>query len=372
MRKQDYNTQAARATVESLRETINPHLDLPKARMTCFLMLVLAVIRQRTVSLVWLAKNTTSSATVDSIYRRFQRFFATCILKPVAVGRLILSFLPRPPEGWVLAMDRTNWQFGKSHINILVVSVIHGAVGYPIAWRVLPKSTGSGNSRKFHRIAVMESVLSILPETEIHALTMDREFIGKGWLSWLNLMGVSYVVRLKKNARVGEHPAEHLAKHGRWKKLASLRQVVFGQKVYFTAKRINKGRDPWLMVISNSFNGCEALSLYQKRWGIETLFGHLKKRGYQFEETHMTRGPRISKLLGVLAVAFAFCHRWGRKLEEEKGIKLKKHGYRAKSLFRQGLESLHCLFAQPIIHAKRLAEFFEVILRKPLAENFVV
>ena len=33
------------------------------------------------------------------------------------------------------------------------------------------------------------------------------------------------------------------------------------------------------------------------RWGIETLFSHLKKRGYQFEDTHM----------GVLTVAFALC-----------------------------------------------------------------
>lgn len=372
MRKQDYNTQAARLTVESLRETIKPHLELPKARMTCFLMLVIAVIRQRTVSLVWLARNTTSRASEDSIYRRFQRFFASCILRPEAVGRLILALLPRPPEGWILAMDRTNWQFGKSHINILVVSVIHGAVGYPIAWRVLPKSTGRGNSRKFHRIAVMQRVLSILPENEIRALAMDREFVGRGWLSWLTLMGVRYVVRLRKNARVGKHSAQHLARRGRWKSLASVRQVVFGEKVYFAAKRIHKGRDPWLMVISNCFSAGEALSIYRERWGIETLFGHLKKRGYQFEETHMTRHERIGKLLGVLAVAFAFCHRWGRKLEDEAGIRLKNHGYRARSLFRQGLESLHGLFSRPLLHARRLAEFINVILRMPLAGNFVV
>lgn len=35
-----------------------------------------------------------------------------------------------PAEGWVLAIDRTNWQFGKAHINILVVSVILGEVGH--------------------------------------------------------------------------------------------------------------------------------------------------------------------------------------------------------------------------------------------------
>ena len=85
-------------------------------------------------------------------------------------------------------MDRTNWQFGKNHINILVVSVILNGVGLPIAWRVFPKSTKRGNSRRGHRIALMQDVLSILPSADIRALTMDREFVGERWLSWLKLI----------------------------------------------------------------------------------------------------------------------------------------------------------------------------------------
>lgn len=41
--------------METLHEHFKPHLELPKARLNCFLMLVLAVIGQRTVSLVWFA-----------------------------------------------------------------------------------------------------------------------------------------------------------------------------------------------------------------------------------------------------------------------------------------------------------------------------
>jgi len=36
----------------------------------------------------------------------------------------VLALAPKSANGWVLAMERTNWQFGKTHINILVVSVI--------------------------------------------------------------------------------------------------------------------------------------------------------------------------------------------------------------------------------------------------------
>jgi len=191
---------------------------------------------------------------------------------------------PKPKDGWVLAMDRTNWQFGKTHINILVVTVIVEGVGYPIAWRMLPKKTKKGNSRKFHRIAIMKEVLDILPAEEIKALTMDREFVGTKWLGWLKSMEISYVVRVKKNARIGGQSAAWFSIRGRWKKQAHEEKEVFGQQVYFAAKRIPKGRENYLAVISHGFQGEEALELYWQRWGIETLFGHLKKRGYQFEE----------------------------------------------------------------------------------------
>lgn len=359
--------------MESLRELFKPHLGLSRPRLSCFLMLVLAVIGQRTVSLVWLSQHPDTGAKDSSVYRRFQRFFAGCSLRAKTVGKMILSLAPEPSDGWILAMDRTNWKFGKSDVNILVVSVILGRVGLPIAWRVLPKRTKRGNSARNHRVALMADVLSILPAKKIRALTMDREFIGEGWLASLRLMEVNYIVRVKKNALIGDRSASSMCWRNRWKKWSNELHVVFGQEVYFAAKRIKKGRDSHVAVISNAFSGAEALDIYQLRWGIETLFSHLKKRGYQFEDTHMTKKDRIARLMCVLTVAFALCYRWGEKLEKETGIKLKNHGYRAKSLFRKGFESLHRMLAKPSRYAARLAEFFEDIIRRPLLEgNFVV
>ncbi len=107
-------------------------------------------------------------------------------------------------------------------------------------------------------------------------------------------------------------------------------------------------------------------------WGIETLFSHLKRRGYQFEDTHMTKGCRIGKLMGVLAVAFALSYQWGRKLGKEAGIKLKSHGHRAKSVFRQGLESLHRMLHLPVTLAGRLAGSLDHVVRIPLTRKIVV
>lgn len=335
-------------------------------------MLVLAVIGQRTVSLVWLARHPHTAAKAESVYRRFQRFFATCALPARRMGALVLALAAKPAGGWVLAMDRTNWQFGKTHINILVVSVILNGVGLPIGWRVLPKRTKRGNSDSGHRIALMQEVLAILPYTDIRALTMDREFVGVRWLSWLSLMEIPFVVRVKANTMVGENPAWWWCERKRWQRFADGLHETFGQQLHFAAKRIRKGRDAHLAVISNAFQGTESLEIYRMRWGIETFFSHLKRRGYQFEDTHMTKGCRIGKLMGVLAVAFALSYQWGNRLEKEAGIKLKSHGHRAKSVFRQGLESLHRMLNYPASLADRLAEFLDHIVRLPLTRKIVV
>ena len=340
--------------------------------MRCFIILVFGVIEQRTGSWVWLAQNSASATKSMSAYRRFQRFFALCALTPRSVGALILALAPKPKGGWILAMDRTNWQFGNADINILVVTVILNGVGLPICWQVLPKTTKRGNLHKAHRIRLMENVLTLLAPADILVLAMDREFIGRKWLSWLQLVGVCYVVRVKKNSLIGSVSASHLCTYGRWKRRAGQLHEVFGQQVYFAAKRIAKGRDPFLAVISLGFSGDEALELYRQRWGIETFFSHLKKRGFQFEDTHMTKKKRIEKLLGVLAVSFALCYRWGQKQETKQGIKLKTHGHRAKSVFRQGFESLHRLLKAPARYAAEIAEFFHLVLRVPLTEKFVV
>lgn len=375
MKQTTNNPQAAGKTLNELRDLFKPHLDLPKARLTCLLMLVLTVIKQRTVSLVWLSKHTSSNAKADSVYRRFQRFFRLCRLRPKMIGRIVLALVPKPHNGWILAMDRTNWKFGKSHINILVVSIILGGVGIPIAWKVLPKKTKCGNSHKGHRIRVIKDVLELMDATDIRVLTMDREFVGKLWLSWLRDSEVRYIVRVKRNARIGKHSAAHLSDRNRWrnwKNRAEKRYTVFGQQVHFAATRIDKGRDTHLAVISYGFCGEQALELYRLRWGIETLFGHLKKKGYQLEDTHMTKGVRIEKLVGVLTLSFLLCYRWGQKLKEQAGIKLKKHGYRAKSVFRQGFESLHEMLVKPLQFIEGLARCLTIVLIRPLTENFVV
>ena len=117
--KKDNTLPAVDKSLENLFARLKPHLNMNQARLRCFAMLVLAVIGQRTVSLVWLSKHPNAGAKSESVLRRFERFFAQAVITPRLIGSLILALAPKPPGGWILAMDRTNWKFGKSHINIL-------------------------------------------------------------------------------------------------------------------------------------------------------------------------------------------------------------------------------------------------------------
>ena len=76
------------------------------------------------------------------------------------------------------------------------------------------------------------------------------------------------------------------------------------------------------------------------RWNIETLFGCLKSRGFTFEQPHLTNRERISKLLGLLTLALCWCLLLGEWEQAHKPIAIKKHGRRAKSLFRSSLDRL--------------------------------
>ena len=181
-----------------LLEELAP-LNLNLARLKCLMLLLTSLLRHRTVNLTILATENLSGAKNESCYRRFQNFFLHASLCLVSVGELILKKLPKPEKGWVLSMDRTNWKFGKVHINILTVGVVINNVAIPIAWTCLPKRTKRGNSNTRHRMAIFKKVLKLMCPDEIHFIAMDREFGGEKWLGWLDRQGVGYIVRVKSN-----------------------------------------------------------------------------------------------------------------------------------------------------------------------------
>lgn len=85
---------------------------------------------------------------------------------------------------------------------------------------------------------------------------------------------------------------------------------------------------------------------YALRWGIETMFAAFKSRGFRLEDTHLTCPERLSRLLGLLAVAYCWAFVAGRWLAQVKPLKVKKHGRMPVSLVRRGLDFLRPIAVQ--------------------------
>jgi hypothetical protein len=74
-----------------------------------------------------------NNAKSESWYRRLQRFVAEVSIPWRVLPKMLVSMMAlEEREQWVLCMDRTNWKFGKKHINILYLAVSFNGIAIPL------------------------------------------------------------------------------------------------------------------------------------------------------------------------------------------------------------------------------------------------
>ena len=74
--------------------------------------------------------------------------------------------------------------------------------------------------------------------------------------------------------------------------------MLYRQQHYLEATRLTDGQ---LLVVCSDKEG-KGIEAYGERWQIETLFGCLKSKGFNLEDTHMTAPAKIDRLMSVLAL----------------------------------------------------------------------
>lgn len=107
------------------------------------------------------------------------------------------------------------------------------------------------------------------------------------------------------------------------------------QLYYLSGSKLHKG-EYFILV---SFNKPEQSDFYYKqRWQIEMSFKAIKSSGFDMEKTHLQNHDRIKNLLLLVMIAFVWCYKVGIYLHKYIApIKIKKHGRKAKSIFKYGL-----------------------------------
>jgi len=323
--------------VNELCSILAKFFDWHKSHLTCLGQMVQALLVVRTINLTQLAGAFKSKAKEESSCRRMRRFFAEVAIDTSLIVLLILRLFPLGDK-YKLIMDRTNWKWGKTSINILVLSIAYRGIGIPIFWAVLNLE---GNSCSQDRIDLLKRVLKHLGVEKIEVLLADREFIGTEWFRFLVDHGIPFAIRTRQNSLVTIEGrltlrAGRLRRQLAQKKVVNYAVQLWGLPLYVSIER-RKGAQEQMIVVSNiKFE--DPLGLYRRRWEIETLFGCLKTRGFRMEDTHITDPDRVEKVMFVLAIAFCWAYRIGDIQDQEKPIEVKAHGRRAKSLFRAGLD----------------------------------
>jgi hypothetical protein len=324
------------------------------ARIKFFGLFICALCKVQTVCFEKLAVCFDSEAKADSSLRRIQRFMSEYLLDTDLVARLVFALLPHKPP-YRLALDRTNWKFGTTNINILVLAVVYQGVAFPILFTMMPKF---GNSSTRERIELMQRYMGLFGAETIACLLADREFVGDHWLAYLNVNRIRYHIRIRENFWVDIPRNNHRVKaswlfnHLKINQCQHLHGIYYvnGQLCYLSASKCkNKQGVAELQIIASFNKPEEAQSVYKERWQIETAFRALKTSGFNIEDTHLTDIKRINKLFALVLIAFVWAYKAGIYLDSIAPIAIKKHGRRAKSLFKYGLTYLaSALFSNDI------------------------
>lgn len=323
------------------------------ARIKFLGQIIVALCKVQSVCFEKLALGFETEAKSGSNLRRIQRFMAEYVLDIDLIARVIFKLLPHQPP-YILTMDRTNWKFGQANINILVIAIVYDGLAFPLLYTLLPKR---GNSSTQERIDLVKRYIHLFGKQTIAELLADREFVGEDWLKFLNNERIVYRLRIRNNFWVFD-PRKQKMRKASWLfnslalgELSYLTKIYYvnNQLCYLSASKIkNKEAKPELQIVV-SFNQPEhAIESYKQRWQIETAFRALKSSGFNIKDTHLTDLKRIEKLLAIVLLAFLWAYKTGIYLHQKiKSIRVLKHGNRAKSLFKYGLEYIAAVLLNP-------------------------
>ncbi len=331
-------------TEKALKAKLSVHFLGQSQRLTMMSKLILAVLKMSTVNFSKLSLVLNPLVKKDSNFKRIQRFMKSYRFCQRCFVQFAWSLYGNQGDWIALSMDRTNWKFGKVNINILTIGISWRGTAIPLVWMMLNKR---GQSNQTERINLLFSLLTCLSEEQkksIRFLLMDTEFAAKDWLTYLKKQAFHFVIRIRKDAKVrkaGKLQERHAYKLFECKDFRALRKqrILFGHRLYIGGQKISNTE--YLILISD-IPLKHGTQIYSQRWGIEVFFGACKRRGFNFESTHLTKLERINTLIFILALAFIWALKTGEHLIDNghhTPIKqLKNRRAKLFSIFRIGLD----------------------------------
>ena len=339
-----FSTNSTMPNLIRLETILAQKLTLHKAKINCLSQMIIALITAQSSNLKKIARHFACATPSESNYRRIQRFLAHTELDEHQVASLIYNLFGL--DKVTLTIDRTNWKWGKSNINIFMLAVVHQGIAIPLYWTMLDKR---GNSSTLERTELIEKFIHNFGKDKIIKILADREFVGQAWFNWFTTENLKFAIRIKKDSKVFNSQGESVQIHTLFHNLSQQetyhhdRPLIVDKCPVKVSAKLDSDND-YVIVATNDFDDIDSMATYAKRWQIETLFSCFKGRGFNLEDTHLTIQERVSKLVAITALAFCWAYQAGLAILSENPNHYKRrpkaNGRPQASIFAIGLDWL--------------------------------
>lgn len=248
-------------------------------------------------------------ATDRSVSRYFwiERFLSAKTIDDMEVMSVLsarlLSSLCAHGETILISIDQTNIDADRA---VGMVSARVGNRALPLFWTV---HRSQGNIPVKEYLPLLARVKACLPDEAKVLVLADRFFGGAELIKACQQQGWSYRIRLKGSLLLlhqgGEISVGDIARLGN-----GIAEAQLGGEANRITTNIgfvhDKGhQEPWFIAMDAMPTRTSTLD-YGLRWSIETMFSDFKSRGFGFQDTHLQRTDRISRMLLVIAVALTW------------------------------------------------------------------
>ncbi len=247
----------------------------------------------------------------------------------------------------MIAMDWT--EFDKDDHSTLMLSLLttHGR-STPLLWKTFKKS-GLKGKRNESEDELLLHLRAIVPENVKVTLIADRGFGDTKLFEMLKDLEFGYVIRFRENMYITD-PMGIRKKASEWVggrgKARSIRAGGLTQWEYevplIVCVKQSGMQDAWCLAASDgSAKAKDIMTLYGKRWGIESTFRDIKdyKFGMGMSHMHTKSESKRDRLFLVSALAIVLLTLLGAAGDAaglERTIKANTSKKRTYSFFRQG------------------------------------
>ncbi len=276
-------------------------------------LLVATALDVRDVNLMELAAALPhAAARLDMRYQWISRLLGNALIDTDEViapfAREVLARAGADGRTLVLIIDQS--QINTEHQRVMV-SLRVGGRALPLAWRALPlawrvKKT-SGAIGFAEQRAALDRVAALLPAGVRPVLMGDRFYGSPALIAWCRAQGWDWRLRLKQDLLVfevgGETTLADCFTRGEHR-LSDVELTEQRARTHVAMVHEAGHPEPWIIALSQPPSVHRAVD-YGLRWGIEAMFSDFKTRGFNLEDSQITRTDRLDRLVLSLALYWA-------------------------------------------------------------------